>query len=232
MSHSPTPSVAPSERTRLRRQPQRGDYAPETVRAILDEARICQLAFCQNDQPHVIPTFYALWKDEIVLHGSTANRALRALAKGGEACVSVSIVDALVLARSALHHSMNFRSVTIYGRARKIDDPGEKVAAFRALIENLVPGRWNDIRPPNEIEDARTLVLAIPLSEASAKIRSAPPVDDEPDHALDCWAGLLPLPATLGEPIPDPRLRAGIPVPKYVSDYLSRHPRAVAADRA
>ena len=221
MSSTSTP-MPPSERTKLRRQPQRARYERDAVRAILEEGSICHLAFAARGTPHVIPTFYALHRDELVVHGSTANRAFRALASGAETCVTVTLVDGLVLARSAFHHSMNFRSVVVYGRARKLEDPAEKEAAFRALIEKLVPGRWDDIRAPNAIETARTLVLAIPLDEASAKVRDTPPADDDADYALDCWAGILPVHTRIDAPVPDPKLRSGIPVPGYVHAMAPR----------
>lgn len=214
----PSPE-APSPRTRLRRGADRGDYAPATVREILAAGSLCHLGFAAEGQPHIIPTFYGVMGDEIVVHGSTANRALRALAGGGEACIVVSLVDGLVLARSAFHHSMNYRSVVVYGRARGVDEPDEKLEALRVMIEKLVPGRWDDVRGPNREEFARTLVLAVPLDEASAKIRRGPPVDDEEDHAMDCWAGVIPVSTALDEPVGDPRLREGIAVPGYVDAY-------------
>ncbi len=215
-------SAAPSKRTQLRRGAARGDYSPETVREILGEGSLCHLAFAQDGQPHLIPTFYGVMGDEIVVHGSTANRALRALARGGEACIVVSLIDGLVLARSAFHHSMNYRSVVIYGRARAVDDPAEKLEAMRTMIEKLVPGRWDDVRGPNPEEFARTLVLAVPLDEASAKIRRGPPVDDEDDYALDCWAGVLPVRMHVDRPVADPKLRDGIAVPGYVGELIRR----------
>ncbi len=211
--------TAPSERTRLRRGAARGDYSRETVLGILGEGSLCHLAFAQDGQPHIIPTFYGVMGDEIVVHGSTANRALRALANGGEACIVVSLIDGLVLARSAFHHSMNYRSVAIYGRARAVDDPAEKLEAMRTMIEKLLPGRWDDVRAPNREEFARTLVLAVPLDEASAKIRRGPPVDDEDDYALPCWAGVLPVRMQVDRPVDDPKLRGGIAVPDYVGEF-------------
>jgi nitroimidazol reductase NimA-like FMN-containing flavoprotein (pyridoxamine 5'-phosphate oxidase superfamily) len=213
---------APSPRTRLRRGAARGDYSPETVRGILAEGSLCHLAFAQQGQPHIIPTFYGVLGDEIVVHGSTANRALRSLAKGGEACIVVSLIDGLVLARSAFHHSMNYRSVVIYGRARALEDPDEKLAALRVMIEKLMPGRWADVRGPNPEEFARTLVLALPLDEASAKIRRGPPVDDEEDYQLGCWAGVLPVRLEVDKPVDDPKLGPGIAVPGYVEEFTRR----------
>lgn len=216
---------APSPRTRLRRGVPRGDYAPETVRAILDAGSLCHLAFAHEGQPHIIPTFYGVTDDEIVMHGSTANRALRALAAGGDACIVVSLIDGLVLARSAFHHSMNYRSVVIYGQARALEDPAEKLEGLRVMIEKLMPGRWDDVRGPNREEFARTLVLAVPLAEASAKIRRGPPVDDEEDYALGCWAGVLPVRMHVDKPVDDPRLAEGITLPGYVDDFSRRASR-------
>ena len=214
--------AAPSERTRLRRGKDRGDYSPDTVRGILAEGRLCHLAFADAGQPHVIPTFYTVVGDELFVHGSTANRVLRALADGGDACVEVTLVDGLVLARSAFHHSMNYRSVVIYGRARAVASADEKLAVMRALIEKMLPGRWDDVRPPNREEFARTLVLGIPIDESSAKIRRGPPVDDEEDYALGCWAGVIPVHPALGVPAADPRLESDVEVPGYLREYTSR----------
>jgi nitroimidazol reductase NimA-like FMN-containing flavoprotein (pyridoxamine 5'-phosphate oxidase superfamily) len=220
----PSPDAAPSPRTRLRRGADRGDYAPDTVRAILDAGSLCHLGFTHEGKPGIIPTFYGVMGDEIVVHGSTANRALRTLADGGEACIVVSLVDGLVLARSAFHHSMNYRSVVIYGRARALEDPEEKLEALRVMIEKLVPGRWEDVRGPNREEFARTLVLAVPLDEASAKIRRGPPVDDDEDYALDCWAGVLPVRTQVDKPVDDPRLPESMAVPGYIDEFLRRNP--------
>lgn len=213
---------APSDRTRLRRGADRGDYSSETVHEILADGSLCHLAFAHDGQPHIIPTFYGVMGNEIVVHGSTANRALRALANGGEACIVVSMIDGLVLARSAFHHSMNYRSVVVYGQARALEDPEEKLEGLRVMIEKLMPGRWADVRGPNREEFARTLVLAVPLDEASAKIRRGPPVDDDEDYALDCWAGVLPVRVQVDKPVDDPRLTEGINVPDYVDAFARR----------
>ena len=213
---------APSPRTRMRRGAARADYAPETVRGILAEGSLCHVAFSDGEQAHVIPTAYGLLGDELCIHGSTANRVLRALASGAEACVEVTLVDGLVLARSAFHHSMNYRSAILYGRARVVDEPAEKLAAMRALIEHVMPGRWADVRAPNPEEFARTLVLAIPIDEASAKVRAGPPVEEEEDYAIPCWAGVLPLGPAAGEPIDDGRLVPGVELPGYVRGLAQR----------
>jgi len=221
-------SSPPTERTRLRRRPQRGDYTAETVRQILDAGSICHVAVAHAEQAFVIPIFYARMEDELIVHGSTANRVLRALANGAEACVTVTLVDAIVLARSAFHHSMNYRSVIAYGRARKLEQLEHKTEALRLLIEKLVPGRWDDTRRPSTEELARTLVLALPLSEASAKVRQGPPVDEAEDYALAHWAGELPLRTEYAAPVRDPRLAPELALPAYVERWM-RGDRSVGA---
>jgi nitroimidazol reductase NimA-like FMN-containing flavoprotein (pyridoxamine 5'-phosphate oxidase superfamily) len=208
-----------TDRTKLKRLPKRGHFDRETVYAILDEGFICHVGFVMDGQPFVIPTGYARAGDKLYLHGSQASRMLRSLAGGVDACVTVTIVDGLVLARSAFHHSMNYRSVLVFGRATLVDEPKEKYAALVALSEHIVPGRWADVREPNEQELKQTTVLCLPLEEASAKIRTGPPLDDEEDYALPMWAGVVPLKLTAGEPINDPRLPADIPVPDYAAHY-------------
>ncbi|HJT65051.1 MAG TPA: pyridoxamine 5'-phosphate oxidase family protein [Pyrinomonadaceae bacterium] len=208
-----------TDRTKLKRLPKRGHFDRETVYAILDEGFICHVGFVMDSQPFVIPTGYARAGDKLYLHGSQASRMLRSLAGGLDACVTVTIVDGLVLARSAFHHSMNYRSVLVFGRATLVDEPKEKYEALVALSEHIVPGRWADVREPNEQEMKQTTVLCLPLEEASAKIRTGPPLDDEEDYALPMWAGVVPLKLTAGEPINDPRLPADIPVPDYAAHY-------------
>jgi nitroimidazol reductase NimA-like FMN-containing flavoprotein (pyridoxamine 5'-phosphate oxidase superfamily) len=208
-----------TDRTKLKRLPKRGHFDRETVNAILDEAFICHVGFVADGQPFVIPTGYARVDDKLYIHGSQASRMLRTLAGGLDACVTVTIVDGLVLARSAFHHSMNYRSVLVFGHATLVDEPQEKYAALLALSEHIVHGRWADVREPNEQELKQTTVLCLPLDEASAKIRTGPPLDDEEDYALPIWAGVVPLKLTAGEPIKDPRLSAEIPVPDYAAHY-------------
>ena len=208
-----------TDRTKLKRLPKRGHFDRETVYAILDEGFICHVGFSVNGQPFVIPTGYARVADKLYIHGSQASRMLRSLAGGLDACVTVTIVDGLVLARSAFHHSMNYRSVLVLGRATLVDDPKEKYDALVALSEHIVRGRWADVREPNEQEMKQTTVLCLPMEEASAKIRTGPPLDDEEDYALPMWAGVLPLKLVAGEPMNDPRLPDGVPVPPYVSNY-------------
>jgi len=208
-----------TERTKLKRLPKRGHFDRETVYKILDEGFICHIGFAPAGQPFVIPTGYARVDDKLYIHGSQASRMLRTLSGGLDACVTVTIVDGLVLARSAFHHSMNYRSVVIFGRATIVDDPGEKNAALIALSEHIVRGRWADVREPTEQEMRATTVLSVPLVEASAKIRTGPPLDDEQDYALPIWAGVVPLRLEAGEPIKDPRLPDGIEVPEYALNY-------------
>jgi nitroimidazol reductase NimA-like FMN-containing flavoprotein (pyridoxamine 5'-phosphate oxidase superfamily) len=206
-------------RTQLRRLPDRGSHDPETVHAILDAAFLAHVGFSVNGQPFVIPTLYGREGDTLYLHGSAASRMLRELETGVVACVNVTLVDGFVLARSAFHHSMNYRSVVAFGKARKIDDPERKTRALRVISEHLIAGRWNDVRAPSEQELKATAVLEFSIEEASAKIRTGPPGDDEEDYALPIWAGILPLQLEPQTPVPDPRLTNDAPVPEYVTRY-------------
>jgi nitroimidazol reductase NimA-like FMN-containing flavoprotein (pyridoxamine 5'-phosphate oxidase superfamily) len=186
--------------------PARADYDRETIEAILDEALVAHLGFAVDEHPYVIPTLHARVADSVYFHGSSASRTIRALAAGAQVCLTVTLLDGLVLARSAVHHSVNYRSVVVLGQARTIDDPSEKTAAIEAFTERLIPGRWDEVRPPTAKELKAIEVLALPLTEASAKVRSGPPVDDEEDYALDAWAGVIPLAMTADAPVPDERL--------------------------
>jgi nitroimidazol reductase NimA-like FMN-containing flavoprotein (pyridoxamine 5'-phosphate oxidase superfamily) len=208
-----------TDRTKLKRLPKRGHFDRETVYAILDEGFICHVGFTVEGQPFVIPTGYARAGDKLYIHGSQASRMLRTLAGGIDACVTVTIVDGLVLARSAFHHSMNYRSVLVLGRVTLVEDPTEKYNALVALSEHIVRGRWADVREPNEQEMVQTTVLCLPIEEASAKIRTGPPLDDEEDYALPIWAGVVPLKLVAGDPVNDPRLPAEISVPEYAAHY-------------
>jgi nitroimidazol reductase NimA-like FMN-containing flavoprotein (pyridoxamine 5'-phosphate oxidase superfamily) len=203
-------------RTRLRRVPQRGAHDRETIDAILDEALIGHLGFIHDGRPAVIPTIQARVGDEVLVHGSAASRALRALKDGVDVCLTVTLLDGLVLARSAFHHSMNYRSVVLYGTARPITGDEQLEAALEAFTEKLVPGRWADVRWPTRKELKGTAVLALPIAEGSAKVRTGPPIDDDEDYDLDTWAGVIPLRLQAGPPEPDPRLRPGIAQPDYV----------------
>jgi nitroimidazol reductase NimA-like FMN-containing flavoprotein (pyridoxamine 5'-phosphate oxidase superfamily) len=211
-----------TERTRLRRLPERGTYDRATVHAILDEGFICHLGFVVDGQPYVIPTGYARVGETLYLHGSTGSRL--GLRPGMDVCVTVTLVDGLVLARSAFHHSMNYRSVMAIGRTRAIGDLEEKEAALRALVEHIVPGRSDEVRGGDRRELSATAVLALPLAEVSAKVRTGPPQDDEPDYDLPIWAGVLPLALTPGAPAPDPVLDPSIPVPGHVAAWSRPSP--------
>lgn len=208
-----------TERTTLKRLPQRGSFERQQINEILDEGFICHVGFVVNGQPFVIPTGYARAGETLIIHGSQASRMLRQVGQGIDVCVTVTLIDGLVLARSAFHHSMNYRSVVVFGRAGVIEGRKEKMSALTALSEHMIPGRWDEVREPNERELQLTTVLAIPLTEASAKVRTGPPVDDEEDYDLPVWAGVIPLRMVANEPIADPRLAPNIPSPRYAIDY-------------
>lgn len=208
-----------TERTTLKRLPKRGNYERETVYQILDEGFVCHVGFVFDNRPFVIPTGYGRAGDNLYIHGSMASRMLKTLRKGVDVCVTVTLLDGLVLARSSFHHSMNYRSVVIFGRARVVEDEKEKMEALRAFSDQVMRGRWEDARLHNQQELRATMVLSLPLTEASAKIRTGPPLDDEEDYALEVWAGVLPLKMVAGEAVPDPRLKDRAEVPRYVRDY-------------
>jgi nitroimidazol reductase NimA-like FMN-containing flavoprotein (pyridoxamine 5'-phosphate oxidase superfamily) len=212
-------ATAPSPRTRVRRLPARADYDRATIDAILDEALICHLGIAVDGQPYVIPTLQARDGDTVYLHGSAASRTLRALAAGTPACLTATLVDGLVLARSAFHHSMNYRSVVVLGEARLVTGTDELLRALRLFTEKLAPGRWGEVRKPSRQELTGTKVLAMTLDEASAKVRSGPPSDDEEDYALDVWAGVIPMSLQSGEPVADPRLASGIAPSRVVTAW-------------
>ena len=214
------PHPAPSPRTRVRRLPKRGVYDREQVEAVLDAGLVAHLGFEHDGQPYVIPTLHARVGDQVYVHGSAASRTLRELAAGIPACLTVTLVDGIVLARSVFEHSMNYRSVVVLGTAVAVTEPEEKLTALEAFTEKLVPGRWAEARSPNRTELKATSVLRLPLDEASAKIRTGGPDDgDTPDAELDVWAGHLPLVVRALDPVPDPALRPGIPVPDALRDY-------------
>jgi uncharacterized protein len=210
---------SPTARTTLRRLPKRGSFERQTVYEILDEGFVCHVGFVNEGQPFVIPTAYGRVGDVLYLHGAKASRMLKALAAGGEVCVTVTLVDGLVLARSAFHHSINYRSVVVFGRPRAVESEGEKNAALEAFTEHIMRGRWAEVRWPTPEELAATNVVALQLDEASAKVRTGPPIDDEEDYTLSVWAGVLPLRVEPGAPEADPRLPAGTPVPDYIADF-------------
>jgi uncharacterized protein len=211
--------LEPTPRTTLRRLPARGHFDRATVNAILDEALVCHVGFVNEGQPFVIPTIHARVGDQVFVHGSAASRMLKTLQGGVPVCLTATLLDGLVLARSAFHHSMNYRSVVVLGDAQVVTDERERWDALHAIVEHVAPGRWSEVREPSAKELAATLVLRLPIEEASAKVRSGPPLDDEEDYALECWAGVLPLRLTPGTPEPDPRMPAGRPLPPSVTGY-------------
>jgi nitroimidazol reductase NimA-like FMN-containing flavoprotein (pyridoxamine 5'-phosphate oxidase superfamily) len=210
---------SPTPRTQVRRLPDRGRYDEATVHSILDAAFLCHVSFCVNDQPFTIPTLYARKGDHLYLHGSAASRMLRELQKGIPACIAVTLLDALVLARSAFHHSINYRSVVAFGTARLLSADADKLTALEAVSESVIPGRWSEVRAPTPLELKATSVIEFTIEEASAKIRSGPPKDDEEDYALPIWAGLLPLHVKSHPPIADERLAADVPVSGSVNAW-------------
>jgi uncharacterized protein len=212
-------ATAPSDRTRVRRTPQRGVYERETVEAILDETLISHVGFVHDGHPVVIPTLHARLGDRLYLHGSAASRMLRTLQQGVPVCVTTTLVDGLVLARSAFHHSVNYRSVVVFGEATAVEPEEQRVKALELFTEKLVPGRWADVRPPTRQELKGTKVLSLSLDEASAKVRSGPPIDDDEDYDLPVWAGVLPLATEVATPQPDPRLDPAIETPGYVAAW-------------
>ena len=218
-----TPAKAPSIRTRMRRMPARAHYERKTIDAILDEAMVAHLGFSADGQPYVVPTLHARVGEQVYFHGSSASRTVRALAAGAQMCLTVTLLDGLVLARSAVHHSVNYRSVVVLGQARAIVETTEKMAAIEAFTERLIPGRWDEVRRPTAKELKAIQVLALPLSEASAKLRVGPPVDDEEDYALDTWAGVIPLNIVACEPTPDERLSEGISPSPAARAWVARH---------
>jgi|TARA_B100000678_G_C18061615_1_gene442927 nitroimidazol reductase NimA-like FMN-containing flavoprotein (pyridoxamine 5'-phosphate oxidase superfamily) len=205
-----------TERTRVRRISDRGHYDQDTIYPIIDEAMICHVGFIQNNNPVVIPTIHARLGNTLYIHGSGASRMLKVITNQNNICVTISLIDGIVLARSAFHHSMNYRSVVIFGSGRKIDDPEEKLNALKAVSEHLIPERWDDVRQPNQKELDATTVIAISLEEASAKVRTGPPSDDEDDYKLSVWAGVLPITLIKEELIPDPVLPDKIDIPNYL----------------
>ncbi len=204
-------SFPPTRRTQVRRLPRRALYDKAQVCSILDDGYICHVGFVADGQLYVIPTCYARMGDRLYIHGSAASRMVGTLQQDVEVCITVTLVDGLVLARSASHHSINYRSVVVLGKARLVTDPNEKLEALRCLTNHIVPGRWEEIRKPDKSELDGTSVLAVPLREVSAKMRSGPPVDADQDYSLPVWAGVVPLRTLLGEPVSDERLLPGVP---------------------
>jgi nitroimidazol reductase NimA-like FMN-containing flavoprotein (pyridoxamine 5'-phosphate oxidase superfamily) len=218
---APDRTAPPSPRTRVKRVPEVATYDRGAIDAVLDEALVCHLGFVQDGQPFVIPTLHARIDDELYLHGSSASRALKVLADGAPVCVTVTLLDGLVLARSIFEHSVEYRSVVVLGTARLVEDPDEKMRVLKAFSEQLIPGRWAEARTPNDKEMKATWILALPLNEASAKISLGPPEDaDSPDGDLPVWAGNLPLRTVVGEPVADPAAKRDLPIPDSILDYI------------
>jgi uncharacterized protein len=218
MSHSES-TLTVTQRTKIRRMPERGQYESQVIYDILDEGLVCHVGFAVDGQPFVIPTTYGRVEDTLYIHGSPVSKMLRSLQNGIEVCITITLLDGLVLARSAFHHSMNYRSVVIFGTTKPVESSEEKLQALRSFTEHIIPGRWADVRQPSHQELQGTLVLSLTLNEASAKIRTGPPVDDEADYDLPVWAGVLPLQLKAAVPIPDSRLQSGVTLPEYVQNY-------------
>jgi nitroimidazol reductase NimA-like FMN-containing flavoprotein (pyridoxamine 5'-phosphate oxidase superfamily) len=210
--------ITPTDRTTVRRLPARADYDRDLIESVIDEALSCHVGFAIDGRPWVIPTIHARIGDQLYLHGAVANHMLRSIAGGIETCVTITLVDGLVLARSAFHHSMNYRSVMVFGRAASVEDAEEKRAALHALVEHVVPGRTGDARPPTDKEMRATLLLRLPITEASAKIRTGGPVDDAEDLGLPIWAGQIRVSTIFGSPTAEPGISADVPA--YVTDYV------------
>ena len=213
------PQFEQTERTRIHRMPKRASYDVAVVEAILAEGLYCHVGFSVDGQPYVIPTIYAHIEARLYIHGSAASRMLGVIGERMPVCVTVTLLDGLVLARSGFHHSMNYRSVVVLGQATEVTDPDEKMAALKAIVDHVMVGRWEDVREPSAQELKATSVIRVPLEEVSAKIRTGPPVDDEDDYQLDCWAGEVPLRLVSQLPVADPQLRAGIALPAYAKNY-------------
>jgi nitroimidazol reductase NimA-like FMN-containing flavoprotein (pyridoxamine 5'-phosphate oxidase superfamily) len=212
----------PTPRTRVIREAERGVYDREVAYRILDEGFLCHVGFVADGQPFVIPTSYGRKDDRLYIHGSAASRMLRQMKEAVPVCVTVTLLDGLVLARSLFNHSMNYRSVVVLGKATLVDDPAEKLEGLRLLSEHILPGRWEDARLPNERELKATSVLRLPIEEFSAKVRSGPAIDDEEDYSFPTWAGVVPLEMTMGVPINDLRLDSEREIPAYLRAYSRR----------
>ncbi len=212
-------TVGTTPRTKIRQVARNAVHDRESVNAILDEGLVCHVGFVEDGQPYVLPMSYARDGNKLYVHGSASSRLLKALAGGTPCCITVTLIDGIVLARSLLHHSMNYRSVVIIARGRALTKGEEKNRALERITEHVVPGRWNDARQPTDRELDATSVIEFPIEECSAKMRTGPPNDDERDYQLPHWAGVIPLALMAGEPVPDERLKPGTPRPSYVSDY-------------
>ncbi|HEX5615941.1 MAG TPA: pyridoxamine 5'-phosphate oxidase family protein [Acidimicrobiia bacterium] len=217
-----TATFEPTARTKVRRKADRARYDAATVHAILDEALLAHVAFTVDGQPWIVPMTYARVGDTLYFHGARANHALGALADGAPACISVTLLDGLVLSRSSFHHSMNYRSVVVFGTGHEVVDADEKHAAVQAVVEHVVPGNTGVARPPTDAELRATLVVAVPLVEASAKVRTGPPIEEPDDLALAVWAGVIPIATVFGAPVADGDVLPGVTVPAHVASYTRR----------
>jgi nitroimidazol reductase NimA-like FMN-containing flavoprotein (pyridoxamine 5'-phosphate oxidase superfamily) len=209
-----------SHRSKINRLPSRGYYDKETINQIIDEALYCHVSFAYNNQPYIIPTIHARMNDRIVLHGAKGSRMMKHIAEGNEVCIALTLMDGLVLARSVFHHSMNYRSVVLFGKGKLFENKVKKLEALKAITEHLIPGRWEDARKPNEKELKATTVVSIDIDEASAKIRTGPPIDDEEDYNLPVWAGVIPILQKFDSPVNDPKLNEDIALPNYIREKL------------
>lgn len=210
----------PGKKIKVNRIPERGFYDSDTINKIIDEALYCNISFVQDGRPFIIPTIHARMNDHLVFHGAKASRLLKQISGGEEIAVSITILDGLVLARSVFHHSMNYRSVVIFGKGKLIENKNEKLNALEAITNHILPGRWDDARKPNEKELNATSVVSLKIDEASAKIRSGPPKDEEEDYDLPVWAGVLPLSKTFAQPEEDLKLKPGILLPDYIEKFI------------
>jgi nitroimidazol reductase NimA-like FMN-containing flavoprotein (pyridoxamine 5'-phosphate oxidase superfamily) len=208
-----------AHRNEIKRLPERAHYEKSTVYSIIDEALYCHVGFVEGDQPFVIPTMHARMEDNIILHGSKASRLMQHIHAGNEVCIAITLLDGLVLARSANHHSMNYRSVVLFGRGKTVQSDEVKRRAVHALMDHMIPGRWDDVRKPNQKELDATMVVSIPIEDASAKIRTGPPTDDEQDDDFPLWAGLIPMYQGTSPPQSDPKLKGAVPIPEYILQY-------------
>jgi nitroimidazol reductase NimA-like FMN-containing flavoprotein (pyridoxamine 5'-phosphate oxidase superfamily) len=208
-----------TSRNKVKRHPERGAYDSSVIYPIIDEALICHVGFIQDNQPYVIPTLHARQGDAILLHGAKSSRLLRHVEAGGEVCITITLLDGIVLARSVFSHSINYRSAVLFGRGHVILDDDMRMQALETFTERLIPGRWQDVRPPSEVELKQTTIVAVPIESASAKIRSGPPKDNQDDLELPVWAGVLPLHQVCGAAVADPQLGAETEVPEYIRNY-------------
>ena len=214
-----TDTFPKTARNKVKRLPERGHYDTATIYPIVDVALICHVGFVLDGQPFVIPTLYARQGDTILLHGAKGSRLLRHIQSGGEVCITITLIDGIVLARSVFHHSINYRSVVLFGTGAVIADDQARLQALEAFTERLIPGRWQDARQPNALELKQTTIVAVPIASASAKLRSGPPGDEAEDLDLPVWAGILPLQQIAGTPLADPQLRPGVALPDYIRDF-------------